>query len=108
MAVPAAATDPAERLAGVHAPVEAVRTVFPERLWDWATRIAWCESTMNPAAVSWDGSSYGLMQLHAPTWAAFMADYGFDFWSEWMIAERNVQMALIVYERSGPGAWSCR
>ena len=84
-------------------PVDAIIAVFPERLWEWAERIAMCESTMNPAAVSWDGSSYGLMQIgsiHAYRWPTF--------WQDCMVPERNAVYALELVLEQGAGIWSCR
>ena len=72
-----------------------------------ALAVASCESTLRPDAVSWTGESFGLMQIHAETWAVFMDAHGFDFWNQWMIAEKNLQMAYIIWQRSGWGAWSC-
>ena len=81
---------------------EAIAAVFPAELEAWATRTAWCESTMNPAAVSWDGSSYGLFQIwqgHSWRWPTF--------WSEWMLPEKNAAWALELVLEQGPRIWAC-
>ena len=70
---------------------------------DTALRVAWCESRSDPAAVSWNGTSYGLFQIwqgHAWRWP--------DFWSEWMNPSRNVEYAYELYLEQGWGIWDCR
>ena len=47
------------------------------------------------------------MQIHAETWVAFMDTHGFDFWNQWMIAEKNLAMAYIIWQRAGWAAWAC-
>ena len=64
-------------------------------------QIAWCESTMNPSAISWDGSSYGLMQINSIHAHRFP-----DFWESWMIPERNIQMGYELYLESGLSPWA--
>ena len=70
-----------------------------------AIEVAWCESTMNPSAVSYDGSSFGLFQIHAPTWAPMFT----GFWEHWMEAEWNIEHAWIIFERAGYSftPWAC-
>ena len=68
-----------------------------------ALAVAMCESKMDPSAVSYDGSSYGLFQIHAPTWAPVFA----GFWEHWMEPKWNIEHAYIIWERSGWSAWSC-
>ena len=69
---------------------------------DTAERIVWCESRFDPAAVSWNGTSYGLFQIwqgHAWRWP--------DFWSGWMNPSRNVEYAYELYLEQGWGIWDC-
>ena len=70
-----------------------------------ALAVAWCESKYDPAAVSMDGTSYGLMQLHAPTWAPVFP----DFWQRWSDPEWNVTTAWEIYKRAGYSfaPWAC-
>ena len=79
------------------------------RSYDWddetALRIMWCESGGRADAVSWDGTSYGVMQLHAPTWARVFV----EFWSRWMDAAWNIARAWDIYVRAGYSfaPWAC-
>ena len=61
-----------------------------------------CESRLQPDAISWDGSSYGVMQLnsiHAYKWP--------DFWERWMEPEWNIAHAHELYLEQGFRPWSC-
>jgi len=64
------------------------------------------ESNGDPNATN--GVSWGLFAIHAETWADFMNARGFDFWRDWSSAEKNTEMAYIIYERAGGfWPWSC-
>jgi hypothetical protein len=70
---------------------------------DTALRIAYCESRYDPAAVSWNGSSFGLWQIwsgHAARWPTF--------WEEWMIPEVNTAWAYELWQEQGWAIWDCR
>ena len=59
------------------------------------------ESNGDPAAISWNGTSYGLFQIwrgHAWRWAN---------WSEWADPEVNTAWAYELYLESGFGIWDC-
>jgi len=93
-------------------PEPRMEQLVPEALirsYDWddetALRIARCESGYRPDAVSWDGTSFGVMQLYAPIWAGVFP----EFWSKWDSAEWNVATAYQIYLRAGRSfsPWSC-
>jgi len=75
--------------------------------WDCETALAvfTCESGLRADAVSYDGTSYGVTQLHAPTWATVFA----EFWSRWMDTAWNIARAWDIYVRAGYSfwPWSC-
>lgn len=77
------------------------------RSYDWddatAIRVFTCESGLREDAVSYDGTSYGITQIHAPTWAPVFP----DFWQRWMEAAWNIEHAYIIWLRSGWVAWAC-
>ena len=79
------------------------------RSYDWdadtALRIAGCESGYRSDAVSWDGTSFGVMQLYAPIWASVFP----DFWDMWMDAAWNIARGWDIYVRAGYSfrPWAC-
>ena len=80
-----------------------IRAVFGEH-GEEALNVMWCESGGDPGVVSYDGSSYGLFQLHAPTWARVFP----DFWEWWSDPQWNIEHARIIFERAGSfSPWSC-
>ena len=84
-------------------PEALIRATFGEH-GEAALRIAECESGLRPDAVSYDGSSFGLFQLHAGTWAPVFP----GFWEWWSDPQWNIEHAKIIYERAGGfWPWSC-
>jgi hypothetical protein len=78
-------------------------------VYDWplneAFRIVQCESRWNAAAVSWNGTSYGLWQIwegHAWRWP--------NFWENWDDPVKNTEMAWEIYKRADYSfsPWDCR
>jgi len=69
----------------------------------WALRVAKCESNYNPLAVNPSSGASGLFQFLPATWALTPqhAQSVFD-------AVANAQGAAWLYQRSGPGQWSCK
>ena len=69
----------------------------------WALRVAKCESNYNPYAVNRYSGASGLFQFLPSTWALTPqhAQSVFD-------PVANAQAAAWLYQRSGPGQWSCK
>ena len=68
----------------------------------WALKVAKCESNYNPYAVNRSSGASGLFQFLPSTWAAspYRAQSVFD-------PTANAHAAAWLYQRSGPGQWSC-
>jgi hypothetical protein len=69
----------------------------------WALRVAWCESRYHPNSVNSDSGATGLFQFMAGTWAG----------TPWANQSRtdpvaNAQAAAWLYNRYGPGRWTCQ
>jgi hypothetical protein len=71
-----------------------------------ATRVAQCESGMNPAAVS-PTNDHGLFQINAIHKAEFSQVTG-QPWASIYSAEWNTKFAKWMYDRQGWYPWSCR
>jgi hypothetical protein len=69
----------------------------------WALRVANCESHYNPYAVNSSSGASGLFQFLPSTWARspYAGQSVFD-------PKANAQAAAWLYQRSGPGQWSCK
>lgn len=82
-----------------------IRQTFPETP-DKAVRVARCESTLNPGAVSPDGANWGLMQVNV-VHKGLAARMGYS-WGQMLQAGPNLAVARAVYDRAGGwGPWSC-
>jgi len=75
---------------------------------DQATRVADCESGLDPAAVSSGGANWGLFQINTIHRSQFEAITGRP-WSDVLDAYANSQYAAWLYNQSGGwGPWGCR
>ncbi len=82
-----------------------IRQTFPETP-DKAVRVARCESTLDPGAVSPDGANWGLMQINV-VHRGLVASMGYS-WGQMLQAGPNLAVARAVYDRAGGwGPWSC-
>jgi hypothetical protein len=73
-----------------------------------ATRVAQCESGLDPAAVSPGGGNWGLFQINLVHASQFQAVTG-QPWSAVLDPYANSQYARWLYNQSGGwGPWSCR
>lgn len=75
---------------------------------DQASRVADCESSMDPNAVSSGGGNYGLFQINTVHRSEFEEVTGRP-WSDVLDAYANSQYAAYLYNQSGGwGPWTCR
>ena len=72
-----------------------------------ATRVATCESGLDPGAVSAGGGNHGLFQINSVHAAQFEAVTG-EPWSAVYDAGKNAQFARWLYDSSGWGPWTCK
>ena len=91
-----------------------VAATFP----DWllaSTHVVWAESMGDWAGRGWRCNVYGpcvsptcdrgLFQINC-IWAETMNALGFDFYVDVFIPEKNIQMARLIFDWSGPCAWT--
>ena len=73
-----------------------------QRALQWAMNVAYCESRYNPNAVNSSSGASGLFQFMPATWAG-------SPWASKSVFDpvANAQAAAWLYQRSGPGQWSC-
>ena len=75
---------------------------------DQATRVAQCESGLNPAAVSPGGGNYGLFQINQVHAGQFPSVTG-QSWSDVLDPYANARYAAWLYNAAGGwGPWTCR
>jgi hypothetical protein len=69
----------------------------------WALRVAWCESRYHPNSVNSSSGASGLFQFMPGTWAGtpWASQSPFD-------PVANAQAAAWLYNRYGPGRWTCQ
>jgi hypothetical protein len=69
----------------------------------WAMRIAWCESRYHPNSVNSSSGASGLFQFLLSTWSGtpWASQSPFD-------PVANAQAAAWLYNRYGPGRWTCQ
>ena len=74
-----------------------------------ALAVSWCESKWSPGALGDGGVSVGLFQIgrSRPGWNGWFIYFGIDE-SNWADPLTNAYTALLVYQHSGWGPWTCR
>lgn len=73
---------------------------------DWLKRLADCESTGNPRAVSPDGTYLGLYQFDRRTWTEVGGRSGFrGVWTDWPGPLEQSYRAVVLRQRAGVGRW---
>ena len=72
-----------------------------------AKQVAWCESRMNPKAISpinRNGSQdFGLMQINDGAWQEYFGKR----WAQVLDTEQNIAMAYEIYSLYGWQPWTC-
>jgi len=77
--------------------------------WDCeeAKQVAWCESRMNPKAVSPTNRNgtrdYGLMQINNGAWQEYFGKR----WAQVLKTKENIDMAYEIYSLYGWQPWTC-
>ena len=74
---------------------------------DQAMRVADCESSLDPSAVSAGGGNYGLFQINSVHADEFQAVTG-QPWSNVLDPYANAAYAKYLYDSQGWGPWACR
>lgn len=87
-----------------------IRVAFSERgasphQQEQAIRVAHCESTLNPGAVSPGGGNWGLFQINK-VHRKRVNDLGFS-WDEMLYPWQNAVVAADIWAHQGWGPWSC-
>jgi soluble lytic murein transglycosylase-like protein len=71
----------------------------------YATRIAICESGLNPTAYS-RTHDIGLFQINQVNWGWIRAEFGYTF-EDLKDPYKNARVAKVIRDRAGWRAWSC-
>lgn len=82
-----------------------IRALICAQPWpcEQAIRVAFCESSLSPAAVSPDGANFGLFQInrvHAGKVGGNLASL--------LDAATNIRVAVALWRDQGWGPWSCK
>lgn len=91
------------------APAGSVEAIIQRHFGDaapTAIRVARCESTLNPRAMSPGGGNHGLFQINNVHRGTFESVTGAP-WSAVYDAETNTRFAHWLYRQSGWGPWAC-
>jgi hypothetical protein len=72
-----------------------------------ARAVAWCESRLDPTAVSPDGSNHGLFQINVVHRDSFEAVTGRPWSTGRYEAAANSMFARWLYDGQGWGPWTC-
>jgi hypothetical protein len=91
---------------GACTPQAYIDQIFGEHAGE-ATRVAQCESGMNPGAVSPGGGNHGLFQINNVHRASFERVTG-QPWPAVYSAYFNAEFARWLYDQQGWRPWSCR
>lgn len=91
---------------GACTPEEYIDTLFGAQAGQ-ARSVAWCESTMNPGAVSPGGGNHGLFQINNIHRASFERVTG-QPWSMRYDAYQNTLFAKWLFDQSGWRPWTCQ
>lgn len=103
-----AACDPGSSGAVALSPAQDAINIAFGPLAPQATRVAQCESSLNPAAVSPGGGNWGLFQINQVHAGQFEAVTGVP-WSSVTDPYANARYAAWLYNQSGGwGPWTCR
>lgn len=86
---------------------DAIAAWFPD-VYAEAVRVARCESTMNPGAVSSGGGNHGLFQINEVHRDAFESVTGQSFQPSVYDADANARFARHLYDSSGWQDWACQ
>ena len=71
----------------------------------YATRIAICESNLNPTAYS-RTHDIGLFQINRVNWGWIRAEFGYTF-EDLKDPYKNARVAKVIRDRAGWRAWTC-